>query len=367
MRVKCSTRLSLYAKRFGAGQWSFLGFGSEKKWYSISEDSPQGEWDRIAEEMMLTFAESKHTVLRSTSPLSRGVLKSKENCRYTIAPTRERLKLFFAQLFLLISSVFTEQSQTCVKNVNPAMIEQGDLLWKDNPTHCSCQVWWRQTYHWLMILHTKKIYCEDIESGLESHHNKTERANSVLMQDSWQQLKSDSISSRKTLNDFHNLQSQWPVVSGTLPRDESSSEPTGWFRGNTQIGPVLEVTTSYLQGKYGVEIRIESMNKDNSHSWVRISHGLNKLATDSSNKEHDDNELETSEMHFEDYALKLIECKWFCKSIKGQSKTTKTYFCQLNHKNCTYWGRNLDRYWTTRLFALWLFSVKETNQSSSSW
>ena len=53
----------------------------------------------------------------------------------------------------------------------------------------------------------------------------------------------------------------------TLPRDEKSSDPTGWVRGNTKIGPVLEVTTSYLQGKYGVEIRIESTNKDNSHSW----------------------------------------------------------------------------------------------------
>ena len=42
---------------------------------------------------------------------------------------RERLKLFFAQLFLLISSVFTEQSQICVKNANPAMLEQGDLYW----------------------------------------------------------------------------------------------------------------------------------------------------------------------------------------------------------------------------------------------
>ena len=63
-------------KRFGAGQWSILGRGSEKKWYSIGEDSPQGEWDRIAEQMMLTFAESKHPIFRS-SPLSRGVLKSK--------------------------------------------------------------------------------------------------------------------------------------------------------------------------------------------------------------------------------------------------------------------------------------------------
>ena len=62
----------------------------------------------------------------------------------------------------------------------------------------------------------------------------------------------------------------------TLPRDESSSEPTGWIRGNTKIGPVLEVTTCCLHGKYGVEIRIESVNKDHSHSWVRIYHGLNK-------------------------------------------------------------------------------------------
>ena len=74
----------------------------------------------------------------------------------------------------------------------------------------------------------------------------------------------------------------------TLPRDENSSEPKGWIRGNTKIGPVLEVTTCYLQGKYGVEMRIESINKDHSHSWVRIAHGLSKLVTDLSNKEHDE-------------------------------------------------------------------------------
>ena len=54
----------------------------------------------------------------------------------------------------------------------------------------------------------------------------------------------------------------------TLPRDEETSEPKGWIRGNTKIGPVLEVTTCCLQGTYGVEIRIESKNKDHSHSWV---------------------------------------------------------------------------------------------------
>ena len=64
-------------QRFGAGQWSFLGPGSEKKWYSISADSPQSEWDNMAEKMMVTLAESGHPVFRATSPLSRGQLKSK--------------------------------------------------------------------------------------------------------------------------------------------------------------------------------------------------------------------------------------------------------------------------------------------------
>ena len=73
----------------------------------------------------------------------------------------------------------------------------------------------------------------------------------------------------------------------TLPRDEDTSEPKGWIRGNTKIGPVLEVTTCCPQCKHGVEIRIKSMNKDNSHSWVRISHGLNKLVTKLNNNEQE--------------------------------------------------------------------------------
>ena len=64
-----------FAGRFGIGQWSFIGPVSEKKWYS-SENSPQGAWDNIAEEMLLLFAESGHLIFRATTPLSRGQLKS---------------------------------------------------------------------------------------------------------------------------------------------------------------------------------------------------------------------------------------------------------------------------------------------------
>ena len=53
----------------------------------------------------------------------------------------------------------------------------------------------------------------------------------------------------------------------SLPRDEKSTDPKGSIQGNSKIGFVLEVTASYLQGKNGVEIIIESLNKDNFHSW----------------------------------------------------------------------------------------------------
>ena len=62
-----------------------------------------------------------------------------------------------------------------------------------------------------------------------------------------------------------------------------------------------------------------------------------------------------------------IECKCFCKPIKGQSKTTKTYFCQLIHKNCTYWWGDLDWCWTRKTFALRFSSVEEIDPSSSTW
>ena len=62
-----------------------------------------------------------------------------------------------------------------------------------------------------------------------------------------------------------------------------------------------------------------------------------------------------------------IQCRWFCVPIKSRSKTTKTRFCHLIHKNYTYWGKKVDRCWTRKIFDLWLWSVEEIDPSSSSW
>ena len=104
-------------------RWSFLGPGSEKKWYSTLECKPQGEWDRVAELMVLNSvkADTPSSDPRVHCPEECSKAKVVEKYQHTFALMRERLKLFFAQLFLLISSVCTEQSQICVKNTKPAM------------------------------------------------------------------------------------------------------------------------------------------------------------------------------------------------------------------------------------------------------
>ena len=50
-----ATLVSKFAKRFPAGRWSFLGPGSEIKWYSTHKERPGGKWDQVAELMMIKF------------------------------------------------------------------------------------------------------------------------------------------------------------------------------------------------------------------------------------------------------------------------------------------------------------------------
>ena len=71
---------------------------------------------------------------------------------------------------------------------------------------------------------------------------------------------------------------------------------------------------SCLHGKYGVEIRIWSLNGYNIHSWVGISHGSNKFVMDSNN-----NDTEVLEDQLEEHALQLDAKDFACRS-KAKAK-----------------------------------------------
>ena len=65
------------ARRFPRGHWSFLGLGSEKKWYGTFHGIPIGSWSRTAEKMLMNFANSGHPIFRCTSALERGQSRCK--------------------------------------------------------------------------------------------------------------------------------------------------------------------------------------------------------------------------------------------------------------------------------------------------
>ena len=246
-----------------ARRWSSWDVDQKSSSILLMMADHKGDCDRAAELMMLKFGESGH---QSSDPQVHHLeedskAKVVDNYQYTSALMVGRLK---------VSDLCEEYTSFHVRTGRPVM------NWQNDRTHCLCQQvrWWKHLHFWPMILH-KKIYCKSTKNKWKGDHNKIVWLRFALMQDSWQPLASD----RNTLKNSHNLQSQWQVVS-TLYQDEKLSDPKGWIRGNTKIGPLLEVITSSLQGKKGVEIRSESLNKDNSHSWVWICHGLNKMVTD---------------------------------------------------------------------------------------
>ena len=300
--------VSLCAKRFSAGQWSLLGPGSEKKWCSTNEDSPQGEWDRVAELMMITFSESGHPVFRATSPLSRGTLKSKGGGKIsrhfcadegTIETVfRTIISVNQLSIYGAVSDLCEEYKSCDVRSGRPVLVGQSDPLFVPTRT--------------LMKTPSPPLIDDPAQEDLLQKYQ--ERVDKLSQQNRVIKFCIDAgflttvdvgqYFMTKDTEEFPQFTDSVACREYTLPRDETSSDPKGWFRRNTKIRPVLEVTTSYQQGKYGVEVKIESVNEDKFHSWVRISHGLNNMVTDLSNKEDDDNEQEISKMKSEEFALK---------------------------------------------------------------
>ena len=279
--VANSKFVSILAKKFGIGQWSFICPDSEKEWYSMEENSPQGIWDHIEDKMLMEFAESGCPIFRATTPLSRGKLKSKGHGKLSIhfAAGQETVETIFRIIvFANMLSLYGAVANMCEEfeslqdrsgqpdvlmgqSIVLGEIKAEALLHDEDPMND--QIIWQQ-------------YIQQVESL--SSENKV--SNFCKEAGFMRVVEVGQYFVTKDTGDFRQFQS---VVCReyTLPRDERASQPKGWIQGNMRIGPVLEVTTSFQHLKYGIEIRIKSVNQDDSHSWVRISYGTVKYVIDS--------------------------------------------------------------------------------------
>ena len=261
-----------------------------KQMFDIYEKLIVGQSDGI---FGVTQSQSGHPVFRDTSPLSRGPLRSKGGGKLSIhfcadegtIETVFRTIISVNQLSIYGAvSNLCEECKTChVRTGRPVVAGQSIPLFVPS----------------VMTTPTLSIEVLAQEGLLQKYKERVERLsqqNRVIKcctdAGFLKPVEVGQYFMTKDTEEFPQFTEPVTCREYTLPRGEKSSDPKGWIRGTQPA--------SCLQGKYGVEIRIESVNQDNSHSWVRISHGLNKLVTDMIDKKDDDNEQET-----------------FCEPIKG--------------------------------------------------
>ena len=271
----------------------------------MKEDSPQ--------KMLSEFAESGCPIFRATTPLSRGQLKSKGHGKLSIhfAADQETIETIFRtivsanqlSLYGAVAEMCEEYETLHDRSGRPDVMGQSIVLSaiktevsleSDDPAY---QNFLFQQYEERneKLSQQDKVnkFCKDAGflSVVENGQSFMTRGTGYLTQ-------FNTVACREF----------------SLPREEEASQPKGWIQGNTKIGPVLEVTTSYLHGKHGVEIRVMSLSRDNTHSWVRISHGSNKFVMDLNN-----NDTEIPEDQLEEHALQLDAKDFVCRS-KAKAK-----------------------------------------------
>ena len=305
----------------------------------MEENSLQGIWDHIEEEMLLEFAESGCPIFRATTPLSRGQLRSKEHGKLSIhyAADQETIETIFRiivsanQLSLYgalanMSEEFeTHQDRSgtwCTDGtVNCPQWNQGRSSfgkWHPVTPESSIATIWRTN----RIAFTRKNVSKILTDAGFTHV--VEIGQYFMTQDTEEQFFS------RACREY------------TLPRNDESSQPKGWIQGNTRIGPALE-ERPVIFGKNGVEIRIWSLSEDNTQSWVRIYHGSNKFVIDSN--------------YNTEVPADLTEEQVSQSSVKVVAARSKAK-AKLQEGNCWYakyhtdeWTKE-DWHWTRRCFSL---------------
>ena len=285
--------------------------------------SPRGAWDNIADEMLLEFAESGHPTFRATIPLSKGFLKSKGRGKLSIhlAADGDTIDTIYhiilsdnqLSVYGAVAAVCEEFESHQDRSGEPEiLIGQSIVLGEVKAEAPLCnenpmidQIIWQQCSQQVESLSPEKKvsrFCK--EAGFMRI---VEVGQYLVTKDTGKLRQFRSVACREY----------------TLPRDDPASQPKGWIQGNMRIGLVLEVTTSFQHFKHGIEIRIWSVNQDNSHSWVRISYGTIKYVVDS-NQDNTEIPADPQEDQVPQTSIKVVAARSKAKAKPQQREPVDT-------------------------------------------
>ena len=168
----------------------------------------------------------------------RSKAKEVENYRYTSVPMGIRLKLFFAQFFLFISLVSTEQSQICVRNTVPVKQERGDPCWQSNLTHCSSQQNYWERHPTLQLKSPRKKFIAKVQgtSGKASTTRSSDKGMywCRILENSWSRTVLHDKAHWRVLTIYRNSDMSWVHIAKrrkiNWPERLETREHRNWTR-----------------------------------------------------------------------------------------------------------------------------------------
>ena len=215
------------------------------KWYSAEENSPQGAWDHIADEILLEFAESGQPIFRATTPLSRRELKSKGHGKLSIHFTADystietifRIMISVNQLSLYgaVANICEEFEAHQDRSGEPDVLMGQSIvlseiktefpLQNDDPSH-------------------HKILWQQYEERIKSLSQEGKVSKFCMEAGFVHVVEVGQYFMTKDTGDFGQFRSV-ACREYTLPRDDESSQPRGWIQGNIRSHDQLHVRKTW--------------------------------------------------------------------------------------------------------------------------
>ena len=64
------------------------------------------------------------------------------------------------------------------------------------------------------------------------------------------------------------------ALEHTMPRDQEGTRIKGWIQSNVRFGTVSDIKVCNHNGRYSIEIQVQSSFQDQTVSWIRRVNGI---------------------------------------------------------------------------------------------
>ena len=186
-------------------------------------------------------------MLRLPCPEVSSEAKAVVNCRHTIGPIRKRLKTIFRiivfanqlSLYGAVAEMCEEYEFLHERTVRPVVMGESIVLSairaeipldSDDPVN-------------------QNFLLQQYEERIEKLSQQDKLSKFCMDAGFLSVVENGEYFMTKDTAEFSQFTDAVACREYTLPRDEATSQPTSWIRGNTNFGPVLEVATCCMHGK----------------------------------------------------------------------------------------------------------------------